>query len=249
MNINLLREFALTEFKLKYHGSILGYFWSLLNPLLIFGTLYIIFSIFVRFQQPYYHLYLLLGVIIWGYFAESTTNAMTSIYYKSSIIKKIYFPRYIIVLASNIATFIGFILNILVFFIFLFISGIKLSLSAPLFILILPLIFLVSYGTSLLLSSIYLKFLDILHIWRVLLQIGFWLTPIIYPISIVPERYLPLLFINPIAAIIDASRSALIYSTSISALTIIISLTSAIIIFVIGLAVFKKLEAYFAEWV
>ncbi|MDP1695072.1 MAG: ABC transporter permease, partial [Candidatus Woesearchaeota archaeon] len=100
----LVKNFALTDFKLKYQGSVLGYLWSLLNPLLTFIILYIVFSIFVRFQMENYSLFLFLGIILWGYFNEATFNALVSLYTKSNIMKKIYFPRTVIVLASNVTT-------------------------------------------------------------------------------------------------------------------------------------------------
>ncbi len=246
--LNLIREFALTDFKLKYHGSILGYLWSLLNPLLIFGTLYIVFSIFIRFEVENYHLYLLLGIILWNYFSEATLNSMNALINKSPIIKKIYFPRTIIVLASNITTFIGLILNLVVFSIFMLITRVKPTLLILIFPLILIELILLTLGSSFLLSSLNLRFLDIQHIWRVFLQIGFWLTPIIYPIALIPEKYHNFFLLNPLAIIIGDARNIIMYDNVPKLLNISISSLFSIIIFLIGYFIYKKLSTKFAEW-
>ena len=95
----LTLEMAITDFKIKYDNSILGYFWSLLKPLLMFGTLYLVFSVFVRWQFEGYKLHLLLGIILWNFLAEVTINSMALLQNKASILKKVYFPRWIIVVA------------------------------------------------------------------------------------------------------------------------------------------------------
>ncbi|MFH1210105.1 MAG: ABC transporter permease [archaeon] len=247
-DFNLIRELALTDFRLKYNNSILGYFWSLLNPLLLFGTLYIIFSIFMRFNIENYALYLLLGIIVWNYFSEATNNAMDSIINKSSILKKIYFPRYIIVLSSNITTFIGFLLNLVVFFVFFIISGLSFKFTIILLPVYIALLFFLTYGISLILSSLYVRFRDLSHIWRVLLQIGFWATPIIYSISIIPQNYQKLFLLNPMALLITNFRNSVIYD-SFPGLSLISLILLCLLIFLLGFYIFNKLADYFAEWV
>ncbi len=119
---NLVKELTISDFKLKYQGSALGYVWSLLKPLLLFGVLYVVFSIFLRFDVEHYNLYLLLGIILWGYFSEGTTNAVGNIVGKSGLISRVNFPRSIIVIASTLTSLLTLLLNLLVFVVFFYLN-------------------------------------------------------------------------------------------------------------------------------
>ena len=110
-NIDLLKELTLSDFKLKYKNSILGLFWFLLKPLLLFLVLYLVFSFFIKIKIENYELYLLLGIMIWNYIAESTTKGMNSIITKSNLIKKTYFPRILVVLSTVLDSTLIFLLN------------------------------------------------------------------------------------------------------------------------------------------
>lgn len=241
---------ALTDFKIKYDNSILGYLWSLLKPLLMFGTLYLVFSVFVRWDVENYRLYLLLGIILWNFFAEVTLNSMVLLEGKSSILKKINFPRWIIVIASSLTSLFTLMLNLVVFFIFFIVSGSHFHFSNLLLIVYLIELYIFSVGFALFLCALYPKFRDIHHIWEVFAQLGFWLTPIVYPISIVPAKYHRLIFLNPAARIIQGARQALIDGQGSDFLAlkshlIIIFISSCL--FLIGLALFNKLSVSFAE--
>ncbi|UCF43540.1 MAG: ABC transporter permease, partial [Planctomycetota bacterium] len=201
---------AITDFKIKYDNSILGYFWSLLKPLLMFGTLYLVFSVFIRWQVEDYRLYLLLGIILWNFLSEVTLNSMVLLESKASILKKIYFPRWIIVVASSLTSLLSLLLNIGVFFIFFVFSGAHFHISALFFVIYLVEFYILVVGLALLLCALFPKFRDIHHIWEVFVQLGFWATPIIYPISIVPAKYHALIFLNPVARIIQGCREAVI---------------------------------------
>ncbi|MCF7859832.1 MAG: ABC transporter permease [Candidatus Cloacimonetes bacterium] len=243
----LIKQLALSDFKLRYSNSVLGYLWSLLNPLMLFLVLYFVFSILMRFDVPHYQLYLLLGIVIWNFFAEGTSAAMSALLGKSSLIQKIYFPRIIIIIASNITSIITFFLNLLVFSGFLIFSGVGFNWTYMLFFLYLIQLMLITLGFSMFLSALYVKFKDVQHIWGILTQIWFWLTPIIYPISMVPEKYLWLFSLNPMARIIQDFRSALVYHTIPSLQHHLISLGFCIVIFSVGYFFFKWREPRFAE--
>ncbi len=240
---------AVADFKIKYDNSALGYLWSLLKPLLMFGTLYLVFSVFVRWQVENYKLYLLLGIILWNFLAEVSLNSMVLLEGKASILKKIYFPRWIIVIASSLTSLLTLLLNTIVFFIFFVISGTHFHTTGLLVIVYLAELYILSVGLALLLCSLYPKFRDIHHIWEVFVQLGFWATPIIYPISIVPEKYHKLIFINPAARIIQGCREALIGPGNefISLNNHMIIVAFAICLFVLGLAMFNRLSRSFAE--
>jgi len=240
---------AITDFKIKYDHSILGYLWSLLKPLLMFGTLYLVFSVFVRWDVPNYKLYLLLGIILWNFLAEVTLNSMVLLEAKASIIKKVYFPRWVIVIASSLTSLLTLLLNTIVFFIFFIISGAAFHKTALLLPVYLIELYVLVVGVALLLSALFPKFRDIHHIWEVFVQLGFWVTPIIYPISIVPEKYHSVIFLNPAARIIQGSRQALIGPGGefLGLTNHIIVLTLAVFIFVLGFLVFNRLSRSFAE--
>jgi len=247
--IYLTSVMAITDFKIKYDNSALGYFWSLLKPLLMFGTLYLVFSVFVRWQVENYKLYLLLGIILWNFLAEVTLNSMVLLEAKASILKKICFPRWIIVIASSITSFLTLLLNMGVFFIFFVLSGVHFQASALLLIVYLAELYILVVGLAFLLCSLYPKFRDIHHIWEVFVQLGFWATPIIYPITIVPVKFHKLIFLNPVARIIQGCREAVIGGSSqFSSFTnhaIIIFVV--VCLFVVGLGMFNKLSRSFAE--
>jgi len=240
---------ALSDFKIKYDNSILGYFWSLLKPLLMFGTLYLVFSVFVRWDVENYRLYLLLGIILWNFLAEVTLNSMVLLEAKAPILKKIFFPRWIIVISSSLTSLLTLLLNLIVFFIFFIFSGTDFHVTGLLLFLYLLELYIFSVGLALLLCALYPKFRDIHHIWEVFVQLGFWLTPIIYPISIVDRKYHTLIFLNPIARIIQGCRQALIgVESQLSLLTNhIIIIPVAVCIFIVGLGLFKVRSASFAE--
>jgi ABC-type polysaccharide/polyol phosphate export permease len=240
---------AITDFRVKYDNSVLGYFWSLLKPLLMFGTLYLVFSVFIRWQVENYRLYLLLGIVLWNFLSEVTLNSMTLLEGKASILKKIYFPRWIIVIASSLTSLLTLLLNMIVFFIFFIFSGANFHTGALLLFVYLAELYILVVGVALLLCALYPKFRDIHHIWEVFVQLGFWATPIIYPISIVPAKYHTVIFLNPVARIIQGCRDALIGPGSefLGFTNHIIIISFAACLFVVGLAMFNKLSRSFAE--
>lgn len=240
---------ALTDFKIKYDNSVLGYMWSLLKPLLMFGTLFIVFSVFVRWEVENYKLYLLLGIILWNFLAEVSLNSMVMLEAKASILKKIYFPRWIIIIASSLTSLLTLLLNMVVFFIFFVLSGTHFQSSAWLLAVYLLELYMLVVGLALLLCALFPKFRDVHHIWEVFVQLGFWATPIIYPISIVPEKFHKLIFLNPVARIIQGCREAIIGPKGeFSNLTNhIIIMSVSVCLFAIGLAMFNRLSRSFAE--
>jgi lipopolysaccharide transport system permease protein len=246
-NLRILIEIAVSDFKVRYQNSVLGYVWTLIKPLLLFAVLYVVFSLFMRFPVENYQLYLLLGVIIWNFFAEATVIALRSFETKQSLITKIYFPRIIVVIASTITSFMTFLLNMIVFFVFLALSNIGFQLSFFFFLVYIFELYFIILAVSLVLSAFYVKFRDLSHIWEVLLQIGFWLTPIIYPVSLIPEAYHRYIYLNPLARVIEYSRVVFIdgYIPAFN-LNIILFLMT-ISMFILSILVFKKLEPQIAE--
>jgi ABC-type polysaccharide/polyol phosphate export permease len=243
----LLWVIAANDFKLRYYGSYLGYLWSLLKPLSLFGVMWFVFSNFVRWDIPNYQLYLLLGIMIWNFFTESTTMGLSALASKIGIIKKVYFPRIIVVLASTVSAFIGLFFNLAVFFIFALLGGLSFSPYMLLFPLVLLPLYVFSMGISLLLAGLYIKFRDINQVWEVLLQVGFWLSPIVYPLHFVPEKYQFALLLNPITGIIQYARLLLIDGAMPSLLGILYVYFVALVLFSLGFLVFSRFEPLAAE--
>ena len=256
-NRALLAELVRTDFKLRYQGSALGYLWSLLKPLFIFGILYIVFVRFIKLggSIPNYPIYLLLGIVMWNFFVEMTGTSLSAVVGRGDLIRKIRIPRWIIIVSTSIAAMINLGLNLIVVFIFMLFSDIDISKQAILLPLVFIQLYLLALGFSLFLSAAYVKFRDVSYIWDVLLQAGFYATPILYPLSIVVNTtYQKILLLNPIAQIIQDARYMLVTkeTTTIHGLygsyapyIVTVGITLAILYF--GTLYFKKQSKTFAE--
>lgn len=178
-NRALLSELVRTDFKLRYQGSVLGYAWSLLRPLLIFVILYIVFVKFIPLGKdiPHFPVYLLLGIVLWNFFNEMTVQSLGSVVGRGDLIRKISIPRWIIVLSSSISSLINLGLNLIVVIVFMVLNKVDLLETSLWLPLILVEVYLFALGLSLLLSAAFVKYRDIGYIWEVMLQAGFYLTP------------------------------------------------------------------------
>ncbi len=247
-DLNLIKEITLSEFKLKYKSSVLGFFWSLLKPLAMLTTLYIVFRIFIKVDSENYSLFLLLGIILWNFFSESTVLGLNSIVSKSDIVKKLNFRSEVLVISACLVSLLSFTLNFIMFLIFfLFIKGLP-SLSNILIIIPILQLFLLSLGLSFILATVFVKFRDLGYLWEVLLQIGFWISPIAYPPSIVPVKYMGLYILNPLSRIITSSRE-IILNNQLPTFTItILSTMIIILILFLGYFIFRLNHKRFVEY-
>ncbi len=256
-NRALLAELVRTDFKLRYQGSVLGYAWSLLKPLLMFGILYVVFVKFIRLggDIPNFPIYLLFGIVTWNFFSEITTLGLMSVVGRGDLIRKIRIPRWIIILSSSITGLINLGLNLMVVLVFVLFANIdllKTSIYVPFYLLE---IYIFALGVSLILSAAYVKYRDISYIWEVLMQAGFYLTPILYPLSLIAnENIQKLVLINPIAQAMQDARYALVTPAT----TTLKSLFGGPVIYLVpigivtltlvgGVLYFKKEAKYFAE--
>jgi len=252
----LLRQLVKTDFKLRYQGSVLGYAWSLLRPLFLFIILYFVFSEFIRLgdDMEHYPVYLLVGIVIWNYFTEVTTGNVTAIVGKGDLIRKLSFPRYIIVLSGCISALINLAFNTIVIAIVMLIAGTSIDIS-KLYLLI-PLLIeltLLATGFAFLLSALYVRLRDVGYIWEVLMQAAFYLTPIIYPLAVAPEAVQKYLLLNPAAQVIQDVRYIVVthQSTVIgdiwSPVVWLLPITLSVATAVIGGLYFRQRSKYFAE--
>jgi ABC-2 type transport system permease protein len=256
-NRALLSELVRTDFKLRYQGSVLGYAWSLLRPLLMFAILYLVFAVVFKLGDsiPNYPIYLLLGIVLWSFFTEMTTQSLGSIVGRGDLIRKIRIPRWMIILSASVGALINLGLNLVVVFVFVFISGMDLLATSVLLPLFIIEIYIFSLGLGLLLSALFVKYRDISYIWDVILQAGFYATPILYPLSLIKsETVQKVLLLNPLAQAIQGARNVFVTPASItindvwnSQWAIMIPLTFVLMTLAIGILYFKREANDFAE--
>lgn len=258
-NRAMLAELVRTDFKIRYQGSILGYAWSLLRPLLLFLILYVVFVQFLHVGKGSninnYAIYLLLGIVVWNFFTEMTNQSLTAIVDQGDLIRKIRIPRWIIILSSSLSAVISLGLNLIVVFVFmLFVKADFLSTSLLLPLILLE-IYLLALGVSLILSALYVKYRDIRYIWEVLIQLGFYLTPILYPITLITnDTAAKLLLINPVAQSIQDTRYLVVSHNTLTTAKIFdqgpymfIPYVLTLLILLGGLWFFRKKSSTFAE--
>ena len=247
-----------TDFKLRYQGSLLGYLWSLLQPLLLSLILYVVFVKFLKIGDDIRHKasYLLLGIMCWTFFVEVTNGSVGSVVGKGDLIRKISIPRYLTVLSSSVSAVINFLLNFCVLFVIMAATGVEIK-ATYLFLVPLLIIELYLFAISIgfFLAAAFVRFRDVSFIWTVLMQMLFYLTPIIYPASYVLDRYYTGRFIllSPVAQIIQDLREILVtpqtqtnYET-LGALGVITSLAIVAVVALAALRYFRRESVNFAE--
>lgn len=257
----LLGELVKTDFKLRYQGSVLGYLWAVLRPLLTFAILYIVFAKLLRMGNdiPHYPVYLLTGTVLWSFFTECTGQGIQAIVQRGDLLRKISFPKYIVVVSATATALINLAINLCVVVIFALINGVSPSWSwfvVPFLVLEL---YTLSLGISFLLGAINVKYRDVTSIWDVLIQALFYAIPIIYPLSMVLESgsfgltAARIIMLNPIAQVIQDVRYNLITTETITAWEILpgpLQMVPILLVFlVLALAAlfFRKRSKRFAE--
>lgn len=255
----LLKELTKTDFKLRYQGSVLGYLWALLRPMMLFAILYFVFTKVFRFGDgiPHYAVYLLTGVVLWNFFMESTNQGIQAIVGRGDLIRKISFPKWIVVVSATATALINFAINLAVIIAFALMNGVTPNFG---WILILPFVvelYLLSLGISMLLGAINVKYRDISSIWEVLMQAVFYAVPIIYPISFVMASSVTLakiLMLNPIAQAVQDIRYWLVTKEAVRTWDLIgnigiksVPILIVLMVLVLASAYFRKRSKRFAE--
>ena len=244
---SLARAFTASDFKLRYHDSAFGVVWSFLKPLILFSVLYTVFSVFMRFPIPRYGLCLLLGIIFWNFFVEATTHSIRSLLMKGPFIRKVHFPRTILVFSSTTIALMNLMVNLAVFAIFFALADVPLSWHMLYFPLWLAELYVLALGTWVALAALNARYRDVEHLWDVVVPMGFWVTPIVYSLSMVPEPYRSYFVLNPMASLIEGARASLLYGTapdiqSVSLLTLLVACVA-----MAGYFIFRLRAPYFAE--
>ncbi len=245
--LNLIYELSRLDFKLKYYGSALGLFWSLLKPFMMLGILYVVFFYFLKVNIPNYEVYLFLGIIFWNFFNDTTKDIAPGIAAKTHLLQGTNLPPFIVVAGTVLHSFWTFLITLGIFFIFFFAFGLHLATSVTMLILIVPLLVLLTAGVSYFIAPLYMKFKDFGHIWDIFLQMLFWTTPIVYDYKLVPLSLSKWYLLNPISRLIIDARSVIIDGVYPEMKQIIITIIITALLCTAGTFIFKKYGKRFAE--
>lgn len=214
---NLTLTLAATDFKLRYFGSVLGYFWSLARPLLFFGVLYVAFTRLLGLNKgiPHYPVYLLSSIVLWTFFTETTGGCVQCLLAREGLLRKMRFPRLVIPLSVALTALFNLGTNFVAVLAFAFASGVELRWTWLELLPLMALLAALAIGIGMLLSALYVRFRDIQPIWDVLVQILFYGSPIIYVVTVVGRRagikwQHALVTLNPIATILTQARHAFV---------------------------------------
>lgn len=255
----LLKELTKTDFKLRYQGSVLGYLWALLRPLMMFAIMYVVFAKLLRFGNdiPHYPVYLLCGTSMWSFFTECTSQGIQAVVSRGDLLRKISFPKYIVVVSATLTAVINMLINLVVIVIFALINGVAISWTWLLVPLSLLELYVLSLGISFLLGAINVKYRDITSIWEVLIQALFYAVPIIYPLSMVASSSVlaaKIIILNPISQAIQDIRHNLITPETMTSWNFLdnnflkfLPFFIVFIILVLAVIFFRRKSKFFAE--
>jgi lipopolysaccharide transport system permease protein len=242
----LIRNLTVADLKNRYQNTSLGFFWSLLSPLLLALVLYFVFR-HLWGREEDFAINLLVGIMAWRFFATGTSSSLGAIVGKSSLVTRVYIPRQILVLSNTLSKLISSLLEFIVLLPILFVLLGHLPVTVLLFPLIHFIYFFFIYGAGLLLSSLFVYFRDLNQIWQVVTQILFFCSPIIYPLSIIPASIMPYYRLNPVTQLIIMYRDVMVAGDLPSLYSIMVVIGFAIAAYLVGSLVFNKLQRRFAE--
>jgi ABC-2 type transport system permease protein len=247
---------AASEFKLRFFGSALGYLWTLMRPLLLFGVLYVVFSQVVRLgaEVENYAVYLLTAIVLWTYFAETTGQALTCLVNRESLLRKVRFPRLVIPLSVALTALFNLGMNLIAVFVFMLLSGVTPAVGWLELPVLVALLVVLATGVGMLLAVLYVRFRDLAPIWEVSLQVLFYGSPVLYVAAAYPDAVERWLLASPIAAILTEMRHALIDPQAPSAAAaiggaerLLVPLAIVIGLFALGLWAFYRESPRVAE--
>jgi lipopolysaccharide transport system permease protein len=236
---SLIMAFALSDLRVKYKNSVLGFFWSFLEPLLMLAVFYFAFTTFLKNSIPNYPLFLLLGLVIWGMYNRGTSMGLVSLLGKAGLISKTAVPREIPVISSSITSFFMMCFEFAAFFVF----EAAFRFTPPITMLFIPLLlfilFVYTLGISFALSVLAVRFRDLQSIWGVLLQATFFTSPIVYTMKVFPSSILPIISLNPLVIIIEMTHDAGLYGLVPQINLILEAIGSSFLTLAIGYTIFK----------
>lgn len=242
---HLISELVIRDIKVKYKKSILGVLWTLLNPLLTMVVLTIVFSNLFRFDIENFPVYLITGQVMFNFFSEATNMSMMSINDNAQLIKKVYIPKYIFPISKVLSSFVNLIFSLAAVLLIVIFMKIPIRISSIFSLLSLGYILLFTAGIGLILVSLNVFFRDIQHLYGVLLTAWMYLTPIFYPVNIIPDQFKWLVAANPLFYMIQHFRATILYGVVPNIELNFICFMNAMGAFLIGLFVFYKAQDKF----
>lgn len=245
----LLQVLITRDLKVKYRRSFLGYIWSILNPLMLMVVLTIVFSSMFRFDIPNYPVYLLAGQLIFSFYSEATNMAMGSILGNASLIKKIYLPKYIFPVSRVLSSFTTMTFSLVALFIVMIATKASLHITIVLLPVVLLYVLIFTLGISMVLSVLVVYFRDIRYLYGVFLTALMYLTPIFYPVSILPQWLKDILFLNPLYDFVDMFRKVVLYGVWPLYTEHLLCLGIAAGTLIVGLLVFKRYQRNFILYI
>jgi ABC-2 type transport system permease protein len=258
--VTLMLALAVTDFKLRFFGSVLGYFWQLMRPLLLFGVLYTVFSLFfeVGDEVRFYPITLLLGIVLFNFMAEATTGSVRSLVARENLVRKIEFPRLAVPTSTVLTALFNLGLNLLPVFVFLLAAGGRPRWSWLELPFLVVLLVLFASGLAMLLSALFVRYRDIEPIWDVALQLLFYGSPVLYTLQMVSDRTSPavahLLAVNPFTSLMQQMRHAIIDPSNLSAAQalggqarVLVPLSLIAVLLALGYRVFNREAPRVAE--
>ena len=246
---HLIGELVKRDLKLKYRRSFLGYFWSLLNPLMMMTVMMVVFSYMFRFNIENYPLYLICGQTVFNFFNESTNKAMYAILDNAPLLKKVYVPKCVFPLARVLSCFTTMALSLLAVLIVMVFTRVRLHFSMLLFFV--PLLFLLFFasGMGMILSGLAVKFQDVTHLYSVFTMVLMYATPIFYPIEAVPQKVASVIRLNPLYTIIYLFRELMLYGRIPAAGSWLYAAGTSLAMFVIGALLFDRMRRDFIYYI
>jgi ABC-2 type transport system permease protein len=259
-NLSLTRELAVTAFRLKYAGSVLGYLWSLVKPFLLFGMMYVFFALFLHVGSTdpaeEFPVELLLGIVVWNFFSEATSAGLVSVVGNADMVKKSAFPRWVLVVAASLSAVMTLVVNIaLVLAVGSAAHWFRWGLQSLWFPLLLLEMYVLALGTGFLLATLYVHYRDLTHIWEVVLQALFFASAILIPFATIPARYQTLVGLDPVTQIVGDMRRSIVspslhyWSTDILGTLAIAPPLICVAALAVGVIAFNRLAPRFGEFI
>ena len=236
----LIRQLVTRDFKTKYKRSVLGMFWSFLNPLLTMSIQYVVFSTIFKSSIPNFIIYLLCGIICFNFFNEATNMCLSSIVGNATLINKVYVPKYIYPFSRTLSSGVNLLLSLIPLFIMMLLTKTPLRPSALLLPFGLLMLFMLSYGVGLILATMMVFFRDTQFLWGIVSMLLMYLTPIFYPDTIIPARFMTIYKLNPLYHVIRFVRSILMDGVSPEPKAYLLCFVICFVPFLIGTVVFRK---------
>jgi lipopolysaccharide transport system permease protein len=242
----LIKNLTVADIKNRYQNTVLGFFWSILSPFLLALVLWFVFRNIFK-QEENFAVNLIVGIMVWRFFANGTVSCLVSVVSRPSLVTRVYIPRQILVLSTTLSSLFTSFLEILILLHIIFVLTGRVPLTACLFPFMFVLYFWIVYGLGLILAALYVYFRDLGQIWDVLINILFFCSPIVYPVSAVPYQLVPYYMLNPITRIIFVYRDILVAGTLPSLNTIGLLVLFGAGFFLVGNFAFQRLQRRFAE--